>query len=49
MATIQLQVVTPERVVLEEDADIVIARGAEGDLVSCTATNRWSRHSTPAS
>jgi len=32
MATIQLQVVTPERVVLEEDADIVIARGAEGDL-----------------
>ncbi len=32
MATIQLQVVTPERVVLEEDADIVIARGSEGDL-----------------
>src|SRR5947209_9176255 len=32
MATIHLQVVTPERVVLEEDVDIVIARGAEGDL-----------------
>ncbi len=32
MATIRLQVVTPERVVLEDDADIVIARGAEGDL-----------------
>ena len=32
MATIQLQVVTPERVVLEEEADIVVARGAEGDL-----------------
>jgi len=32
VATIRLQVVTPERVVLEDDADIVIARGAEGDL-----------------
>lgn len=32
MATIRLEVVTPERTVLEEDADIVIARGAEGDL-----------------
>ncbi|GAC1401943.1 MAG: F0F1 ATP synthase subunit epsilon [Chloroflexota bacterium] len=32
MATIQLQVITPERVVLEDEADIVIARGAEGDL-----------------
>lgn len=32
MATIRLQVVTPERVVLEDEADIVIARGAEGDL-----------------
>lgn len=32
MATIHLEVVTPERVVLEEDADIVVARGAEGDL-----------------
>ncbi len=32
MATIELEVVTPERVVLREDADIVIARGAEGDL-----------------
>ena len=32
MATIKLEVVTPERVVLEEDADIVVARGAEGDL-----------------
>ena len=32
MATIHLEVVTPERVVLEDDADIVIARGAEGDL-----------------
>lgn len=32
MATIHLQVVTPERIVLEDDADIVIARGAEGDL-----------------
>jgi F-type H+-transporting ATPase subunit epsilon len=32
VATIHLQVVTPERVVLEEDADIVVARGAEGDL-----------------
>ncbi|MGH2442875.1 MAG: F0F1 ATP synthase subunit epsilon [Chloroflexota bacterium] len=32
MPTIRLQVVTPERIVLEDDADIVIARGAEGDL-----------------
>lgn len=32
MATIQLQVITPERIVLTEDADIVVARGAEGDL-----------------
>lgn len=32
MAPINLEVVTPERVVLEDEADIVIARGAEGDL-----------------
>ncbi|MGI8968865.1 MAG: F0F1 ATP synthase subunit epsilon [Chloroflexota bacterium] len=32
MATIRLEVVTPERTVLEDDADIVVARGAEGDL-----------------
>lgn len=32
MATTHLQVVTPERVILDEDVDIVIARGAEGDL-----------------
>jgi F-type H+-transporting ATPase subunit epsilon len=32
MATIRLEVVTPERTVLQDDADIVIARGAEGDL-----------------
>jgi F-type H+-transporting ATPase subunit epsilon len=32
MATIRLEVVTPERMLLEEDADIVIARGADGDL-----------------
>jgi F-type H+-transporting ATPase subunit epsilon len=32
MATIRLEVVTPERTVLEDDADIIIARGAEGDL-----------------
>lgn len=32
MATIRLEVVTPERVVLETDVDIVVARGAEGDL-----------------
>src|SRR5579884_2946574 len=32
MATIQLQVVTPERIVLEDDVDIVVARGAEGDI-----------------
>lgn len=32
MATIRLEVVTPERRVLAEDADIVIARGVEGDL-----------------
>ena len=32
MATIRLEVVSPERVVLEEDVDIVVARGAEGDL-----------------
>lgn len=29
---ISLQVVTPERIVLEDDADIVVARGLEGDL-----------------
>jgi F-type H+-transporting ATPase subunit epsilon len=32
VATIQLQIVTPERVVLEEDADIVVARAADGDI-----------------
>ncbi len=32
MTTIRLEVVTPERTVLEDDADIVVARGAEGDL-----------------
>jgi F-type H+-transporting ATPase subunit epsilon len=32
VATIRLEVVSPERTVLEEDADIVVARGAEGDL-----------------
>jgi F-type H+-transporting ATPase subunit epsilon len=32
MATIRLEVVTPERMVLEEDVEIVIARGEEGDL-----------------
>lgn len=32
MATIRLEVVTPERTVLEDDVDIIIARGAEGDL-----------------
>lgn len=32
MATTRLEIVTPERLVLEEDADIVIARGSEGDL-----------------
>src|SRR4051794_3860910 len=32
MATIRLEVVTPERVVIEEDADIVIARIADGDI-----------------
>lgn len=32
MATIRLEVVTPERIVLQDDADIVIARAAEGDI-----------------
>lgn len=32
MPPIRLSVVTPERVVLEEEADIVIARAAEGDI-----------------
>lgn len=32
MAPILLEVVTPERVVLEQDVDIVVARGAEGDI-----------------
>lgn len=32
MATLSLQVVTPERVVLEDDVDIVVARGVEGDI-----------------
>jgi F-type H+-transporting ATPase subunit epsilon len=32
MAPIRLEVVTPERVVLQEDADIVVARAAEGDI-----------------
>lgn len=32
MASIRLEVVTPERLVLEEDADIVVARGADGDI-----------------
>jgi len=32
MAPIRLEVVTPERLVLEEDVDIVVARGADGDI-----------------
>jgi F-type H+-transporting ATPase subunit epsilon len=32
LATTRLEVVTPERIVLEDDVDIVVARGAEGDL-----------------
>jgi len=32
VTTIRLEVVTPEHMLLSEDADIVIARGAEGDL-----------------
>jgi F-type H+-transporting ATPase subunit epsilon len=32
VATIRLEVVTPERVVLEEDVDIVVGRAAEGDI-----------------
>jgi F-type H+-transporting ATPase subunit epsilon len=32
MAPIRLEVVTPERMVLEEDAEIVVARGADGDI-----------------
>lgn len=32
MATTQLQVVTPEGMLLDEEAEIIVARGAEGDL-----------------
>lgn len=32
MASINLEVVTPERVVLQAEADIVVARAAEGDI-----------------
>jgi F-type H+-transporting ATPase subunit epsilon len=32
MPNIQLQVVTPERIVLEEEAELVVARAAEGDI-----------------
>jgi F-type H+-transporting ATPase subunit epsilon len=32
VATIRLEVVTPERVVLEEDVDIVVGRAADGDI-----------------
>jgi F-type H+-transporting ATPase subunit epsilon len=32
LATIRLEVVTPERVVSQDDVEIVIARGIEGDL-----------------
>jgi F-type H+-transporting ATPase subunit epsilon len=32
VAPIRLEVVTPERLVLEEDADVVVARGADGDV-----------------
>ena len=32
MAPIRLEVVTPERLLLEEDVDIVVARGADGDI-----------------
>lgn len=32
MAPIRLEVVTPERMLLEEDVDIVVARGADGDI-----------------
>jgi F-type H+-transporting ATPase subunit epsilon len=32
VAPIRLEIVTPERLVLQEDVDIVVARGAEGDI-----------------
>jgi F-type H+-transporting ATPase subunit epsilon len=32
VAPIKLEIVTPERIVLEDEADIVIARGMEGDI-----------------
>jgi len=32
MATIELEVVTPERVVLNENVDIVVTRAGEGDI-----------------
>jgi F-type H+-transporting ATPase subunit epsilon len=32
VAPIRLEIVTPERLLLEEDADIVVARGADGDV-----------------
>jgi F-type H+-transporting ATPase subunit epsilon len=32
VAAIRLEVVTPERVVLETEADVVVARAAEGDI-----------------
>jgi F-type H+-transporting ATPase subunit epsilon len=32
VAPIRLEIVTPERLVLEEDVEIVVARGAEGDI-----------------
>lgn len=32
MSTIKLEIVTPERKVLEQDVDIVIAKGSDGEL-----------------
>jgi F-type H+-transporting ATPase subunit epsilon len=32
VSPIRLEIVTPERLLLEEDADIVVARGADGDI-----------------
>lgn len=32
MSTVQVEIVTPERVVYQSDANIVVAKGTEGDL-----------------
>ena len=47
--TLHLEIVTPERLAYEDDVDMVLVPGAEGELGSCRTTRRSSACSGSAS